>query len=112
VRAFHSSGPTVYRIRAADLAGNASIASKAVVVVPAKRPTDVPKVLPRWAWQLYASQHGSGSRPTAAPHKLPAWYWHWAAWRSAPDRSRNVRRAGSDPQVPWATKFMLRAAFP
>jgi hypothetical protein len=86
VRAFHPAGQTVYRIRAIDLAGNASVSSKPVVVVPAQRPTDVPKPLPRWAWDLYSWQHGSGSRPAAAPHKIPAWYWHWAAWRSAPYR--------------------------
>jgi len=86
VRAFHPSGPTVYRIRAVDLAGNASVPSKPVVVVPTKRPTDTPRPVPRWAWALYASQHGSGARPAAAPRKLPAWYWHWAAWRSAPYR--------------------------
>jgi hypothetical protein len=87
VRAFHPTAQTVYRIRAIDLAGNASVASKPVVVVPAKRPVGVPKALPRWAWDLYAWQHGSGTaRPAAAPRKPPAWYWNWAAWRSAPYR--------------------------
>ena len=84
VRAFHPSTPTVYRIRAVDLAGNASVPSKPVVVVPAKKPTDTPRPVPQWAWQLYSWQHGSGSRPATAPRKPPAWYWHWAAWRSAP----------------------------
>lgn len=86
VRAFHPTGQTVYRIRAVDLAGNASVPSKAIVVVPTKRPTDTPRPVPAWAWQLYSWQHASGSRPAAAPRKLPAWYWHWAAWRSAPYR--------------------------
>ncbi len=86
VRAFHPSTQTVYRIRAIDLAGNASVPSKPVVVVPAKRPADTPNPVPRWAWQLYTWQHGSGSRPATAPRKPPAWYWHWAAWRSAPFR--------------------------
>ncbi|MFL5955083.1 MAG: DUF1906 domain-containing protein [Gaiellaceae bacterium] len=86
VRAFHPAGQTVYRIRAVDLAGNASIASKAVVVVPSNRPTGLPRQLPRWAWELYAWQHASGTRPAAAPRKPPAWYWKWAAWRSAPYR--------------------------
>ena len=88
VRAFHPNVPTVYRVRAIDSAGNAGVASRAVVVVPAKRPADVPRVVPRWAWALYDSQHGKGTRPAAAPRKPPAWYWHWAAWRSAPFRLR------------------------
>lgn len=86
VRAFHPTGQTVYRIRAVDLAGNLSVPSKAVVIVPTARPTDVPKPLPRWAWGLYTWQHVSGIRPAAAPRKPPAWYWHWAAWRAAPFR--------------------------
>jgi hypothetical protein len=89
VRAFHPTAQTVYRIRAVDVAGNASIPSKAVVVVPTPRPTDVPHPLPRWAWGLYAWQHGSGARPAAAPRKPPAWYWHWAAWRAAPYRVKH-----------------------
>ena len=88
VRAFHPAAPTVYRVRALDLAGNASVASRPVVVVPAKRPADVPRALPRWAWGLYDFQHGKGPRPATAPRKVPAWYWHWAAWRSAPFRLR------------------------
>lgn len=86
VRAFHPGAQTVYRVRAVDLAGNASVASRAVVVVPSNRPASVPRVLPRWAWAVYDFQHGKGSRPAAAPRKLPAWYWNWAAWRSAPYR--------------------------
>jgi hypothetical protein len=86
VRAFHPAAKTVYRLRAVDLAGNAGVPSRAVVVVAAKRPADVPSVLPRWAWPLYDWQHGKGRRPAAAPSKLPAWYWHWAAWRSTPFR--------------------------
>jgi Domain of unknown function (DUF1906) len=88
VRAFHAFGPTVYRVRAIDLAGNASVASRAIVVVPAQRPHDVPRTLPGWAWSLYTWQHVGGSRPAAAPRKTPVWYWHWAAWRSAPFRLR------------------------
>ena len=86
VRAFHPGEQTVYRIRALDLAGNASLPSRAIVVVPTKRPADVPRVLPRWAWGLYDFQHHKGARPATAPRKPPAWYWHWAAWRSAPYR--------------------------
>jgi uncharacterized protein YfiM (DUF2279 family) len=89
VRTFHPDAPTVYRVRAIDLAGNASVASKAVVVVRVKRPGDVPRILPRWAFPLYDFQHGKGARPAAAPRKLPAWYWHWAAWRSAPYKLRS-----------------------
>jgi hypothetical protein len=86
VRAFHPAAQTVYRIRSVDAAGNASVPSRPIVVVPTKRPTDVPHALPRWAWGLYDFQHHKGSRPAAAPRKPPAWYWHWAAWRSAPYR--------------------------
>jgi hypothetical protein len=86
VRAFHPDAPTVYRIRAVDVAGNASVPSRAIVVVPANRPADVPPIVPRWAWGLYDFQHQQGSRPATAPRRPPAWYWHWAAWRSAPYR--------------------------
>jgi hypothetical protein len=86
VRAFHPGTQTVYRVRAVDVAGNASVPSRAVVVVPTKRPADVPRVLPRWAWGLYDFQHHKASRPAGAPREPPAWYWHWAAWRSAPYR--------------------------
>ena len=84
VRAFHPAAQSVYRVRAVDTAGNAGKPSRAIVVLPTKRPVDVPKLVPRWAFGLYAAQHGSGSRPAATPRKLPAWYWHWAAWRLAP----------------------------
>ena len=86
VRAFHPVAQTVYRVRAVDLAGNVSVASRPVVIVPVQRPADVPRVLPRWVWGLYAFQHGNGSRPALAPRKPPAWYWLWAAWRAAPYR--------------------------
>jgi len=88
VRAFHPGTQTVYRVRAIDLAGNASIASKPVVVLPSKRPPDVPRALPRWAWGLYDFQHHTAPRPASAPRRPPAWYWHWAAWRSAPFKLR------------------------
>ncbi|HMB79203.1 MAG TPA: hypothetical protein VKI43_04025, partial [Vicinamibacterales bacterium] len=84
VRAFHPAAQTVYRVRAVDSAGNEGKPSRAIVAVPTKRPADVPKLVPRWAFGLYQSQHGSGSRPAVTPRKLPAWYWHWAAWRLAP----------------------------
>jgi hypothetical protein len=84
VRAFHPAAQTVYRVRAVDAAGNAGKPSRAIVVRPTKRPADVPKLVPRWAFGLYSAQHGSGSRPATTPRKLPAWYWHWAAWRLAP----------------------------
>jgi Domain of unknown function (DUF1906) len=88
VSAFHATTQTVYRVRAIDLAGNASVSSRAIVVVPAKRPHDLPKLLPRWAWSLYTWQHSGGVRPAAAPKKPPAWYWRWAAWRSTPFKLR------------------------
>jgi hypothetical protein len=86
VHAFHPTGPTAYRVRAVDPAGNLGQVSRAVAVVPRSRPAGVPTALPRWAWLLFASQHGQGSRPAAAPKKLPAWYWNWASWRLAPFR--------------------------
>ena len=84
VRTFHPGVPTVYRVQAVDGAGNLSTPSRALVVVSTKRPTGLPRALPRWAWDLYSAQHGHGTRPAKAPKKLPAWYWRWAAWRSAP----------------------------
>ena len=84
VRAFHPAAQTVYRVRAVDAAGNVGKPSPPIVVVPTKRPADVPHQVPRWAFGLYTSQHGGSTRPANTPHKLPAWYWHWAAWRLAP----------------------------
>ncbi len=84
VHAFHPATPSVYRVRSVDAAGNVSTPSRALVVLPRKRPIDVPHALPRWTWGLYDAQHGRGARPANVPKKLPAWYWHWAAWRSAP----------------------------
>ena len=84
VHAFHPATQTVYRVRAVDAAGNTSTPSRALVVVPTKRPPDVPRVLPHWVWGLYDAQHGRGARPAKAPKRPPAWYWHWAAWRAAP----------------------------
>jgi hypothetical protein len=86
VRAFHPTGLTVYRVRAVDPAGNLGKASPPVAIRPKSRPAGVPKALPRWAWTLFASQHGQGPRPAAAPKKPPAWYWAWAAWRLTPYR--------------------------
>jgi len=85
VHAFHPLGMTVYRVQAVDGAGNAGKPSRPVVVLATPRPPDVPKPLPRWAWQLFTwQQAGSASRPAAAPRKPPVWYWHWSAWRLAP----------------------------
>jgi len=86
VRLFHPTGQTVYRVRAVDGSGIFGKPTRAVAVVPAKRPANLPRVLPRWAWALFTSQHSGGPRPQAAPRKLPAWYWQWAAWRIAPYR--------------------------
>jgi hypothetical protein len=84
VRAFHPAAQTVYRVRAVDSAGNVGKPSPPIVVLPTKRPSDVPRQVPRWAFGLYTSQHGGDPRPANTPRKLPAWYWHWAAWRLAP----------------------------
>jgi len=84
VHAFHPAAQTVYRVRAVDAAGNAGAPSRAIVVQPTKRPKDLPRALPRWAWDTYTAQRLGRKRPAAAPKKLPAWYWSWAAWRAAP----------------------------
>jgi hypothetical protein len=84
VRAFHAAAPTVYRVQAVDGSGIYGKPSAPVVVLPTKRPTDLPKTLPHWAWSLFTWQRNGGTRPKAAPKKPPAWYWHWAAWRLAP----------------------------
>ena len=89
VHTFHPSAPSVYRVQAVDAAGNVSTPSRALVVVPTKRPTGLPRALPHWAWGLYDAQHGHGARPAKAPKKPPAWYWRWAAWRSAPFHLRS-----------------------
>jgi hypothetical protein len=86
VRTFHPTGQTVYRVRAVDGSGIFGKPSRAVAVVPSPRPTGLPRVLPGWAWQLFAAQHQGAPHPAKAPHKLPAWYWRWAAWRLAPYR--------------------------
>jgi len=86
VRAFHASGVTVYRVRAVDPSGNLGKPTPPVAVRPKSRPAGVPKMVPRWAWALFASQHGQGARPGAAPKRPPAWYWRWAAWRLSPFR--------------------------
>ena len=90
VHAFHPTGLTVYRVRAVDPAGNLGKVSRPAAVVPRSRPAGIPKALPRWAWSLFAWQHGQGSRPSAAPKKLPTWYWNWASWRIAPFRLARI----------------------
>jgi len=81
----HHTAPSVFRIVATDSAGKASEPSKPVVVLPASRPATLPKILPRWAWQLFDWQQNdkTGPRPKA-PKLLPAWYWRWYAWRAVP----------------------------
>jgi Domain of unknown function (DUF1906) len=78
----------VYRVQATDVAGNVGAPSSAVVVLPKQRPAGLPRAVPRWAFALYAHQHGHGARPATAPKRPPAWYWRWAAWRAQPYRLR------------------------
>jgi hypothetical protein len=78
----------VYRVAATDVAGNAGVPSKPVVVVPRARPAGIPRILPRWAFALYAFQHHRGPRPAKAPKPAPAWYWRWAGWHALPYRLR------------------------
>jgi glycoside hydrolase-like protein len=89
VRSFHAAAQTVYRVQAVDGSGIFGKPSAPVVVQPTKRPTDLPKTLPRWSWSLLTWQHSGGTRPKAAPKKPPAWYWHWAAWRLTPFHLRS-----------------------
>jgi hypothetical protein len=84
VRNFHPSGKTVYRVRAVDPSGILGKPTPPLVVAPTPKPAHLPKAIPRWAWQLFAYQHGEGPRPAKAPKRAPAWYWRWAAWRLAP----------------------------
>lgn len=90
---FRQDGPSVFRVVAVDAAGNRSIPSRAVVVVPVPRPSTAPRAIPAWAWQLLDWQrHGrSGTRPQEAPARPPAWYWRWASWQLAPYR---ITRSG------------------
>jgi hypothetical protein len=85
VTSIHHSTPSVYRVIATDAAGKLSEPSKALVVLPSKRPPKLPKALPRWAFDLFGWQQGgrNGPRP-AAPKIPPSWYWRWAAWHAAP----------------------------
>jgi hypothetical protein len=78
----------VYRVQATDSAGNVGKPSRAIVVLPRQRPSGVPRVVPRWAFGLYAFQHGLGARPAKAPKRPPAWYWRWASWHALPYRLR------------------------
>jgi hypothetical protein len=78
----------VYRVQATDSAGNVGPPSRAIVVLPKHRPSGVPRVVPRWAFALYAFQHGQGARPAKAPKRPPGWYWRWAGWRALPYRLR------------------------
>ena len=89
VRAFHASGLTVYRVRAVDPSGNLGKPTRPVAVKPKPRPAGIPRAIPRWAFGLFAWQHGQGSRPATAPKRPPAWYWTWAAWRLTPYRVAN-----------------------
>lgn len=88
VHAFHPDRQTVYRVQATDATGNVGKPSQPLVVLPAPKPTDLPRPVPQWAWKLFAWQRThAGPRPTA-PKPLPGWYWDWAAWRLAPFRLR------------------------
>ncbi len=85
VGTIHHSSPSVYRVVATDSSGKASEPSKALVLVPSRRPAKLPKALPRWAWQLFDWLQGgkAGQRP-AAPRIVPDWFWRWYDWRAAP----------------------------
>jgi hypothetical protein len=88
VRSPGGATANVYRVRATDMAGNVGAASRAVVVARKARPAGVPRIVPRWAFALYAFQHHHGPRPKTAPKRPPAWYWRWASWHAQPFRLR------------------------
>ena len=86
----HHAGPSVFRVVATDAAGKKSPPSKPLVIVPARRPAKLPKVVPQWAYDLSDWQEGGrvGTRPRA-PRIVPAWYWRWQPWHAAPFRIRD-----------------------
>jgi Rv2525c-like, glycoside hydrolase-like domain len=85
VGTIHHTTPSVYRVVATDAAGKTSEPSKPLVVLPSRRPKNLPKAIPHWAFELAAWQQGgkAGPRPNA-PRIVPAWYWRWEAWYVAP----------------------------
>jgi len=89
VEGFHTTEPSVYRLIAVDAAGNESVPSKPVVVLPSSRPADTPQAIPAWAWRMFDWQEAGkvGPRPQA-PKLVPSWYWRWSAWRALPFRLR------------------------
>ena len=58
VTSIHHSTPSVYRVIATDSAGKVSEPSKALVVLPSKRPPKLPKTIPRWAFDIFGWQQG------------------------------------------------------
>jgi hypothetical protein len=54
------------------------------------RPANLPRRIPRWAWELrtwhMTPRAQRGPRPTAAPRRPPRWYWDWLAWLEAVER--------------------------
>ena len=67
----------VYSLHATDAAGNKS-ADATVTVAARPRPKAIPRMIPRWAFQLLAGGHPSAPRP------LPTWYAAWKKWRLNP----------------------------
>jgi hypothetical protein len=86
----HHDSPSVYRVVATDAAGKSSEPSKAIVILPTKRPPKLPKALPNWAWPMFEWMQGGkvGNRPKG-PKILPSWYWRWYEWRAAPFHVRD-----------------------
>ena len=85
VARIHHASPSVYRVVATDAAGKVSEPSKPLVLIPSKRPSKLPKALPRWSFDLFNwLQNGkAGTRPHA-PRIVPDWFWRWYDWRAAP----------------------------
>ena len=90
VARIHHASPSVYRVVATDAAGKVSEPSKPLVLIPSKRPSKLPKALPRWSFDLFNwLQNGkAGTRPHA-PRIVPDWFWRWYDWRAAPFHIRS-----------------------
>ena len=74
---------------ATDAAGKTSAPSKPLVVLPAKRPPKLPKIIPDWAFALSTGSRAAASAPRPkAPKIVPDWYWRWQAWHAAPFQIR------------------------
>jgi hypothetical protein len=86
LRPFSTSRKTVFSLSALDAAGNRSQPAK-LTVAPKRRPSGVPRSIPRWAQKLFTWETtGRKGRRPATPKPLAAWYARWKAWQLQPYR--------------------------